>query len=77
MTLLMENIFRGSACLTWQGCGKNLVTLSRFMNLNMVKPENFNHLHLVYNFTIPLKSTPPGKNFRKIEISHFPSVAHF
>ena len=24
------------------------------MNSNMVKPEKFDHLHLVYNFTIPL-----------------------
>ena len=26
-----------------------------FMNSNMVEPEKFNHLHLVYHFTIPLK----------------------
>ena len=25
------------------------------MNSNMVKPETFGHLHLVYHFTIPLK----------------------
>ena len=24
------------------------------MNSNMVKPEKFGHLHLVYHFTIPL-----------------------
>ena len=24
------------------------------MNSNMVKPENFDHLHLVYHFTVPL-----------------------
>ena len=27
------------------------------MNSNMVKPEKFDHLHLVYHFTIPLKKT--------------------
>ena len=31
------------------------VTLSWLMNSNMVKPEKFDHLHLVYNFTVPLK----------------------
>ena len=24
------------------------------MNSNIVKPEKFDHLHLVYNFTVPL-----------------------
>ena len=24
------------------------------MNSNMVKPEKFDHLHLVYHFTVPL-----------------------
>ena len=32
-------------------------TLSRLMNSNMVKPEKFGHLHLVYHFTVPLKKT--------------------
>ena len=27
------------------------------MNLNMVKPEKFDHLHLVYHFTVPLSSS--------------------
>ena len=31
------------------------VTLLWFMNLNMVKPETFDHLHLVYHFEAPLK----------------------
>ena len=26
------------------------------MNSNIVKPEKFGHLHLVYHFTIPLRS---------------------
>ena len=25
------------------------------MNLNMVKPEKFGHLHVVFHFTVPLK----------------------
>ena len=25
------------------------------MNSDMVKPENFGHLHLVYHFTVPLR----------------------
>ena len=25
------------------------------MNSNMVKPETFDHLHLVYDFTVPLR----------------------
>ena len=25
------------------------------MNSNMVKPEQFDHLHLVYHFSVPLK----------------------
>ena len=25
------------------------------MNSDMVKPEKFGHLHLVYHFTVPLK----------------------
>ena len=26
------------------------------MNSNMVKPETFDHLHLVYHFTVPLNT---------------------
>ena len=29
-------------------------TLLWLMNSNMVKPEQFDHLHLVYHFTVPL-----------------------
>ena len=32
------------------------VTLSSFMNSNMVKPEKYDHLHLGYHSTIPLNS---------------------
>ena len=28
------------------------------MNSNMVKPEKFGHLHLVYHFTVPLTNPP-------------------
>ena len=30
------------------------MTLSWLMNSNMIKPEKFHHLHLVYDFTVPL-----------------------
>ena len=30
------------------------VTLSWLMNWNMIKPEQFDHLHLAYHFTVPL-----------------------
>ena len=40
------------------------VTLSRLMNSNMVKPEKFHHLHLVYHFTVPL-------NIRNLNHAHF------
>ena len=30
------------------------VTLSWLMILNMVKPEKFDHIYLVYHFTVPL-----------------------
>ena len=33
------------------------------MNSSMVKPEKFDHLHLVYHFTVPL--TIPLKDIRK------------
>ena len=32
------------------------------MNLNMAKPETFDHTHLVYYFTIPLKQG--GRNWK-------------
>ena len=43
------------------------------MNSNMIKPEKFGHLHLVYHFTIPLTNLYSGPNeimitnIRKIE----------
>ena len=50
-------------CFTWRGkwgkfgyvLTKKKVTLSWLMNSNMVKPEQLDHLHLVYPFTLPLK----------------------
>ena len=42
----------------WEKIGDVLaekkVTLSWLMNSNMVKPEKFDNLHLVYHFTVPL-----------------------
>ena len=31
------------------------VTVSWLMNSNMVKLQKFDHLHLVYDFTVPLR----------------------
>ena len=31
------------------------------MNSDMVKPEKFGHLHLVYHFTVPLSKLPKKK----------------
>ena len=43
----------------WEKSGDVLaekkVTLYWFMNSNMVKPGLFDHLHLVYYFTVPLR----------------------
>ena len=43
------------------------------MNSNMVKPEKFGHLHVVYHFTIPLRSllkedlrTSPGRHLKDV-----------
>ena len=33
------------------------VTLSWLVNSDMVKPDNFGHLHLVHQFTVPLKNS--------------------
>ena len=40
------------------------VTLSWLMNSNMVKPEKFHHLRLVFHFTVPL-------NIRNLNHAHF------
>ena len=37
------------------------------MNSNMVKPEKFDHLHLVYHFTVPLNLL---SSFEKLESLH-------
>ena len=43
----------------WEKVGDVLaekkVTLSRLMNSNIIKPEKFDHLDLVYHFTVPLR----------------------
>ena len=35
---------------------KKKVILSWLMKSNMVKPEKFDHSHLVYHFAVPLRS---------------------
>ena len=40
------------------------------MNSNMVKPENFDHLHLVYHFTVPLKTF----KYSSCTIKHIPCI---
>ena len=69
VTLIIE-IFFGSLSksksresahvLLREGSGKNLEMFllrerSRLMNSNMVKSEQFDHLHLVYQFIVPLR----------------------
>ena len=44
------------------------------MNSNMVKPEKFGHLHLVYHFTVPLNEDqvlepPPLVTYEKVQKS--------
>ena len=38
----------------WTCSAEKKVTLEWLMNSNLVKPEKFGHLHLVYHFTVPL-----------------------
>ena len=48
-----------------EGSGKNLVKEGNFIMINesnMVKPEKFDHLHLVYHFTVPLNRKICDKN---------------
>ena len=53
------------AHFTWRGkwekigdvLAKTKVTLSWLMNSNMVEPKKFDHLPLVYHFTVPFKLT--------------------
>ena len=57
---------RGSTRFTWQvKCEKfedvfaeKKVTLSWLVNSNMVKPEKFDHFHLVYHLTVSLTGEP-------------------
>ena len=37
----------------WDVLAENKVALSWLMNSNMIKPEKFDHLYLVYHFTVP------------------------
>ena len=58
---LYREIKGNRTCFTWRGkwekfgdvLAEKKVTLSWLMNSNMVKPEKFDHLHLVYHFTVP------------------------
>ena len=36
------------------------------MNSDMVKPEKFGHLHLVYHFTVPLKKKKQVINYNML-----------
>ena len=59
---LTRNRGKMCTCFTWRGkwekfgdvLAEGKVTLLWLMNSNMVKPEKFDHLHLVYHFTVPL-----------------------
>ena len=50
-------------CFTWRGKWEKFgdvpaegkVTLLWLMNSNMFKPKKFDHFHLVYHFTVPLR----------------------
>ena len=48
LRMVMGKIWR---CSCWEK-----VTLSWLINSNMVKPEKFDHLHLLYHFTVLLKA---------------------
>ena len=41
------------------------------MNSNMVKPETFDHLHLVYNFTVALKLQRVARKHFQFSINIF------
>ena len=63
---------RKRTCFTWQGkWGKfkdlKKVTLSGLTNSNMVKPEKFDHLYLVCQFTVPLIM----QNLRQVSVLYF------
>ena len=53
------------------------VTLSWLINSNMVKPEKFDHLHLVYHFTVPLTKCEIFSQIQKKQPSQRPVVAPF
>ena len=49
----MFHLAREVEKIWWCSCWEK-VTLSWLVNSNMIKPEKFDHFHLVYHFTIPL-----------------------
>ena len=44
------------------------------MNSDMVKPEKFDHLHLVYHFTVPLKDNSLKRELKETSDSAFKIV---
>ena len=58
----------------WHVLAEKKVTLSWLINSNMVKPEKFGHLHLVYDFTVPLG---PCLSHLHILVSIFGSASWF
>ena len=53
----MIQLAKGKVRESWRCCCWEKGKFVLFMNSNMVKPEKFGHLHLVYHFTIPLKGS--------------------
>ena len=82
VTLIIEDIFRSLSNAKLKGrahvllgegkfghfLAEKKVTLQWLMNSNMVKPEKFGHLHLVYHFTVPLKVMSNFFIFHKKEV---------
>ena len=40
-------------------------------NSNMIKPEKFDHIHLVYHFTVPLRFSDVFRGYRKWNIGKY------
>ena len=72
---LQREIEGRRTCFAWRGKWERFgdvlpekgVTLSCLMNSNMVKPEKFDHLLLVYHFTVSLS---PSATREAIRICH-------
>ena len=66
-------------CFTWQEkwekfgdvLAEKKLTLSRLVNSDMIKPEKFDHLHLVYHFTVPLKDNSLKRELKEASDSAF------